>query len=231
MSERDIAIVTGGGRGIGRAAAAELAARGLDVVIFGRVAGDLVRAAEEIAGARGARVVPIECDVASSHAVDEAASHVLRALGTPRVVVNNAGVVERARVEDTSEGVWDHVLDVNLKGPFLVTKAFLPAMKAKGRGRIVHVSSISATLGTPKLSAYCASKWGLLGFTKSLAEELRGTGLQTMAVLPGSVDTAMLEGSGFAPQMPPADVARTITWLALEAPDAMNGSAVEVFGP
>jgi 3-oxoacyl-[acyl-carrier protein] reductase len=104
-------------------------------------------------------------------------------------------------------------------------------MKERARGRIVHVGSISSILGTPNLSAYCASKWGVVGFMKSLAEELRGTGLQTMAVLPGSVDTQMLEGSGFVAQMTAEDVAGTITYAALDAPDAMNGSAIEVFGP
>ncbi|MGZ5970403.1 MAG: SDR family NAD(P)-dependent oxidoreductase, partial [Polyangiales bacterium] len=156
---------------------------------------------------------------------------VLDELGVPLVVVNNAGIVERAAVEEMHEEMWDRVLGVNLKGPFLVTRAFLPAMKARKSGRIVQVSSISATLGTARASAYCASKWGLNGFTQALAEELRGTGLQTMAVLPGSTDTDMLRGSGYAPQMQPEDVAGTILYLGLDAPDAMNGSLVEVFGP
>jgi 3-oxoacyl-[acyl-carrier protein] reductase len=86
-------------------------------------------------------------------------------------------------------------------------------------------------MGTPTLSAYCASKWGTVGFVKSLAEELRGTGLQSMCVMPGSVDTDMLRGSGFSPAMQPEDVARLVGWVALEAPDAMNGSCVDAFGP
>lgn len=228
---REFAVVTGGGRGIGRATAEAFARRGLDVAIFGRVAEDLAAAAEAISSSHGVRVLPVECDVAWSQSVHAACAQVSRALGVPRVIVNNAGVVQRAPVEETSEQAWDHVLDVNLKGPFLITKELLAAMKARGVGRLIHVASISARLGTPKASAYCASKWGLLGFMKSLAEELRGTGLQTMAVLPGSVDTAMLAGSGFEPQMTADDVARTIVWLALDAPDAMNGSAVDVFGP
>jgi 3-oxoacyl-[acyl-carrier protein] reductase len=86
-------------------------------------------------------------------------------------------------------------------------------------------------MGTPRLSAYCASKWGLVGLVKSLAEELRGTGLQSMCVMPGSVDTDMLRGSGFSPAMTPEDVARIVAWVALDAPDAMNGSCVDAFGP
>ena len=123
------------------------------------------------------------------------------------------------------------MIDVNLKGTFLVTRAFLPRMLDRGRGRFVAIASISATLGSARQSAYCASKGGMVGFMKALAEELRGTGLQAMCVLPGSVDTEMLKGSGFAPAMQPEDVARTVAFLALDAPDAMNASSVEVFGP
>lgn len=225
-----IAVVTGASRGIGRATAEALARRGLSVALFGRVRGDLEAVAAEIER-NGGRAVPFVCDVADPHAIDAAAKQVLTELGTPLVVVNNAGTVAREPIESMTDEVWHHVLDVNLTGAFRVTRAFLAAMKTAARGRIVHVGSISSTLGTPRLSAYCASKWGLVGFMKSLAEELRGTGLQTMAVLPGSVDTAMLQGSGFAPQMLAEDVAGTIAYAALDAPDAMNGSAIEVFGP
>jgi 3-oxoacyl-[acyl-carrier protein] reductase len=95
----------------------------------------------------------------------------------------------------------------------------------------VTIASISATLGTAGLAAYCASKWGALGFTKSLAEELRGSGLQAIAVLPGTVNTSMAIVGGFAPQMTPEDVARVVVFAALDAPDAMNGASIECFGP
>ncbi len=225
-----VAVVTGASRGIGRATAEALAKRGLTVALLGRVLGDLQAVASEIER-NGGHAVPIECDVADGEAIHAAATRVLAEHGPPLVVVNNAGIAARASIESMTDEVWNHVLAVNLTGPFRVARALLPAMKTAARGRIVHVGSISSTLGTPNLSAYCASKWGLVGFMKSLAEELRGTGLQTMAVLPGSVDTAMLKGSGFAPEMLAEDVAGTIAYLALDAPDAMNGSAVEVFGP
>ena len=161
----------------------------------------------------------------------ESSSAILAAFGSPRAVVNNAGVVERKNVVEMTLPEWQRVLDINLTGTFLVSRAFLPAMIASKTGRIVSIASISATLGTPRLSAYCASKWGVLGFSKSLAEELRGTGLQALTVLPGSVDTAMLEGSGFPPDMTPEHVANVVVYASLDAPDAMNGSSVEVFGP
>ncbi|MGZ3452727.1 MAG: SDR family NAD(P)-dependent oxidoreductase [Polyangiales bacterium] len=228
---REIAVVTGGAHGIGEATARAFARRGLDVAIFGRRQSDLDATAAELVEDHSVRMLPIACDVSNAAEVERASKRVLDELGVPLVVVNNAGIVERAAVEEMHEEMWDRVLGVNLKGPFLVTRAFLPAMKARKSGRIVQVSSISATLGTARASAYCASKWGLDGFTKALAEELRGTGLQTMAVLPGSTDTDMLRGSGYAPQMQPEDVAGTILYLGLDAPDAMNGSLVEVFGP
>jgi 3-oxoacyl-[acyl-carrier protein] reductase len=225
-----VAVVTGAGRGIGRAVALRLAERGYDVALLARTVEEVEAVAGEVV-ASGRRAVAVRCDVANAGEVAHAAERVARDLGVARVVVNSAGVVKRAPVVDMSEADWDHVMDVNLKGTFLVARAWLPKMIAAGRGRYVAVASISSTLGTARQSAYCAAKWGVVGFVKSLAEELRGTGVQTMAVLPGSVDTAMLKGSGFAPQMTPADVAGTIVYAALDAPAAMNGSAVEMFGP
>ena len=140
-------------------------------------------------------------------------------------------LTQQVPVLDTTEEQWDEVLDINLKGTFLVTRAFLRPMMAERRGRFIAIGSISGTMGTPRLSAYCASKWGTVGFVKALAEELRGTGLQSMCVMPGSVDTDMLRGSGFSPTMMPEDVARVVAWVALDAPDAMNGSCVDAFGP
>jgi 3-oxoacyl-[acyl-carrier protein] reductase len=97
-------------------------------------------------------------------------------------------------------------------------------------GRFVFVGSISSTIGCAGVASYAASKWGLLGFAKSLAEELRGTDLAALSVLPGSVDTDMLVGSGFEAKMSAHDVANTITYAALDAPAAMNGSSIEIFG-
>jgi 3-oxoacyl-[acyl-carrier protein] reductase len=225
----DIAVVTGAGRGIGRAIAIDLATRGCDVALLGKTLASLASSAEAIVRL-GRRAVAIPCDVTLASEVDAAAAKVLADLGVPRVVVANAGVVHRASVVAMTEAQWDEVLDVNLKGTFLVARAFLPQMLASKTGRVIAIGSISGTIGTPQQSAYCAAKWGTVGFVKSLAEELKGSGVQTMCVMPGSVDTDMLKGSGFAPAMQPEDVARTVTFLALDAPDAMNGSCVEEFG-
>jgi len=225
-----IAVVTGASRGIGRATAIALARRGCDVALLGRSIESLAATSDEVV-ATGRRAVAIRCDVAKRGEVEAAATRVFTDLGTPSVVVANAGIVQRAPVHTMTEESWDAVVDVNLKGTFLVARAFLPRMLEARRGRFVAIGSISSTLGTPNQSAYCAAKWGTVGFVKSLAEELRGTGLQAMCVMPGSVDTDMLKGSGFAPAMQPEDVAATVAFLALDAPDAMNASSVEVFGP
>jgi 3-oxoacyl-[acyl-carrier protein] reductase len=225
-----IAVVTGGGRGIGRATALELARRGFDVALLARTVQPLDATAADVV-ALGRRAVGLRCDVTSAREIAAASERILGDLGTPSVVVNNAGVVRRVPVHRMSEADWDAVVDVNLKGTFLVTRAFLPMMLEEKRGRFLAVASISSTLGTPDLSAYCAAKWGVVGFTKSLAEELRGTGLQAMCVLPGAVDTDMLRGGSFPAQMMPEDVARTLAFAAVDAPDAMNGAAIEMFGP
>jgi 3-oxoacyl-[acyl-carrier protein] reductase len=224
-----VAVVTGAGRGIGRAIAHELGRRGLDVALVGRTEAALREAALEVERL-GVRALVVAADVATAGEVDRARSAV-ESLGVPQVVVNNAGIAgRRAPVEEIAEGEWDEVLGTNLRGVFLVTRAFLPAMKAAGRGRFVTIASISATLGTAGLAPYVASKWGAVGFSKSLAEELRGSGLQSLSVLPGTVDTPMAAVGGFRPQMSPADVARVVAFAALDAPDAMNGSAIECFG-
>ena len=225
-----IAVVTGAGQGIGKATALRLAARGHDVALLGRS----IEALQEVASTirkSGRRAFAMHCDVSSASEVEHARDAVLAEFGAPHVVVNNAGVSHRADVVSMSESDWDEVIDVNLKGAFLITRAFLPSMISRKNGRFIAISSISATLGTPRMTAYCASKWGLVGFTKALAEELRGTGLQALAVLPGSVDTPMLEGSGFSPGMTPDEVAGLVVYAALDAPAAMNGSAIEMFGP
>jgi NAD(P)-dependent dehydrogenase (short-subunit alcohol dehydrogenase family) len=226
-----VAVVTGAGRGIGRATALALGRRGMSVALLARTREELAVTARAFAEIPAAKALVAPCDVKDAGSVHEAALAVINALGAPTVVINNAGVVRRAFLTETTEADWDDVIGANLKGTFLVTRAFLPAMLARGSGRIVNVASISATLGTPGQTAYNAAKWGVVGFTKSLAEELRGTGLQALAVLPGAVDTAMLVGSGFAPQMTPEIVAETLVYAALDAPSAMNGSAIEVFGP
>jgi 3-oxoacyl-[acyl-carrier protein] reductase len=219
------AIVTGGGRGIGAAVARALTARGLAVTVFARTASQLDRVVAE----KGA-VLAVPGDVRREEDVARLVAAHERSVGPADVLVNDAGIVERGLAEELSPAVFREVLDVNLTGAFLCARAVIPGMKARRRGRIVNVASISGTLGTAGASAYNASKWGLIGLTKCLAEELREHGVQCLAVSPGSVDTEMLRKTPFSPEMTPEDVARVVVFAALDAPDAMTGSNVEVFG-
>lgn len=222
-----LALVTGAGRGIGRATALALARRGFDVVTLSRTWPSAERVAKEI-DAIGTKAWPVACDVGDEASVARA----VEALpSTPSVVIHSAGIVERGHdVDTTTTESWRRVLDVNLTGPFLLTRALLPGMRAARAGRIVFVGSISSTIGCAGVASYAASKWGLVGFMKSVAEETRGSGLVVSAVLPGSVDTDMLVGSGFEPRMTADEVARTIVHAALDAAPAIHGSAIEMFG-
>ncbi len=225
-----LAVVTGAGAGIGRAIAKALASRGMDIALVGRTEATLDATALEVEQ-QGVRALVVRADVAIEREVGRAIKDIEMAMGVPDVVVNNAGIAGRkVALEQTSEAEWDAVMNTNLKGVFLVMRALIPSMRAAGHGRFVTIGSISSTLGSPGLGPYCASKWGVVGLTKSVAEELRGSGLQALAVMPGTVDTPMAEVGGFPPRMSPDDVARIVTFAALDAPDAMNGSAIECFG-
>jgi 3-oxoacyl-[acyl-carrier protein] reductase len=182
-----------------------------------------------IGAARGAALAVVG-DVRREEDVARLVAEHERTLGPVDVLVNDAGILVRALAEETSPAAFREVLDVNLTGAFLCARAVIPGMKARRRGRIVNVTSISGTLGTPAASAYNASKWGLVGLTKCLAEELRAHGVQCVSVSPGSVDTEMLRKTPFPPEMTADDVARVVVFAALDAPDAITGSNVEVHG-
>jgi 3-oxoacyl-[acyl-carrier protein] reductase len=223
-----LVVVTGASRGIGRAVAERAAQAGARLALCARNGDAVERVAEAIRQA-GGEALAAACDVSSPREVARFAE-ALAGLGAPDALINNAGVVARARLDEMSVEAWDEVVGVNLRGAFLMTRAFLPAMRARRAGRIINVSSISGRQGTARLTAYCAAKHGLVGLTRALAEETREDGIQVNAVCPGSVDTEMLKGSGFPPAMSAGDVAGVILYLAAAAPPAMTGACVDVFG-
>ena len=217
-----VCLVTGASRGIGRAIAAALADQG---ATLGLCAAQAAPALPEGATGFGAR-----CDVSDAGQVAAFFQAAQAKLGPPDVLVINAGVLERGELASFTEAQWDRVLGVNLKGAFLCARAVWPEMTARRRGRVIAIGSISGTLGTPGAAAYNASKWGLTGLVKSLAEEGRPLGIFCATVLPGSTDTDMLRQTPFPPQMAPRDIANVVRYLACEAPAAMTGAAVEAFG-
>jgi 3-oxoacyl-[acyl-carrier protein] reductase len=223
-------VVTGPSRGIGRATVLLAARRGLSCYLLGRPSAALTETLALCNAENPAlrhHVVP--CDLASFASIEAAAAMIL-AETTPRALINNAGIIERAPLEVMGLDSLRRQLDVNLLGPIWLTRLLLPAMRRAGTGRIVNVGSISGTLGTPEQTAYNASKWGLLGFTKSLAEELVDSGLMTVAILPGAVATDMLLAGHYPARMTAEDVALTLLHYALDAPLAHNGGSVEMFG-
>jgi NAD(P)-dependent dehydrogenase (short-subunit alcohol dehydrogenase family) len=225
-----VALITGAGRGVGRAVAFALARRGLDLALVGRPSPQHADTVAELQQVSGKKPFQVFADFQDAAALEKAAQSVVASLGPPSIVVHNAGLVVRARIEETTVAAWDEQLDVNLRAPFVLTRALLPSMRAAKAGRFVFIGSISGTLGSPGAAAYAASKWGLTGFVKSLAEELTDSGLMACAVLPGSIDTDMLIGAPFPPRMTAADVAKSVEFLALDAPLAHNGAVVEMFG-
>ncbi len=216
-------LITGGARGIGRAAAARFVAAGDRVAVVARPSPALD------ATARALGVVALAADLADADACAAVAARAAEALGPIDVLVNNAGVIHRQALTEQPLAEWEDTFAINLRAPFLLAQAVLPAMLERGRGRIINVASIAGTLGTARAVAYCASKWGLIGFTKALSEEVKGRGVIVTALNPGSVDTRMLAGSGFEPDMTPEDVADALHYLSV-APAAIAGAALDLFG-
>ena len=187
-----VAIVTGAARGIGRGIALCLAREGTHVVLadLPSVDEDLEHTRAE-AEAAGVQALALHCDVTSSAQAQSMAQAAIERFGRIDILVNNAGVISVAPVVAMTEEQWDLVMDVNVKGTFLCSKAVAPHMMERRSGRIVNVSSIAGRKGNAGLAHYSASKWAVLGFTQSLALELAASNVTVNAVCPGIIDSAM----------------------------------------
>lgn len=189
-----VAVVTGGGRGIGASVARALAAQGAAVVLAARTADRIERVAAEIQKA-GGKVWAIASDVTDAASVHNLALAAGRRAGVVDILINNAGVAHSAPLAKTTLQDWNRVLAVNATGTFLCTQAFLPAMVLRKQGAIVNVASVAGLAGARYIAAYAAAKHAVLGLTRSVAAELEGSGVICNAVCPGFVDTEMTRES------------------------------------
>jgi NAD(P)-dependent dehydrogenase (short-subunit alcohol dehydrogenase family) len=227
-----LALVTGAGRGIGRATAEALAAEGYRLVLA-EVRPALGRRAARALARRGAEALFVETDVADPRSVERLAGIVRRRFGGLDCLVNNAGVLDPGPLVRLSAGALLRMLAVNLAGPLLVTRAMLPALRRRRTGTIVNVASLLGKMGMADYVTYCASKFGVVGFTEALADELSGTGLRVWAVCPGQVDTPMATKTGVSRRerqglIKPASVARAIVELATGRRKPSGGTTVDV---
>lgn len=186
-----VALVTGAGRGIGRAVAERLSREGMRVALSARSKDQL----EETAAACAGPTLVLPQDITAPAAAAELIAEVTRTWGTVEVLVANAGAGLSSRVERTSDDDWQRMLDINLTAPFRCLRAVIPAMRQSGTGRIVVVASIAAKVGEPYISAYTASKHGVLGLVRSAAVELATSGVTVNAICPGYVDTPMTDAT------------------------------------
>ncbi|SIP96511.1 NAD(P)-dependent dehydrogenase, short-chain alcohol dehydrogenase family [Aromatoleum tolulyticum] len=249
------AVITGGGRGIGAAIAAALAGQGAKLTLMGRSLGQLEERAAALR-AVGGESCEVQCeavDVADEASVVAAFASAARRLGPVAVLVNNAGQAGSAPFLRTDRALWQQMLDVNLTGTYLATRAALPDMLAAGWGRIINVASTAGEKGYPYVSAYCAAKHGVIGMTRALALEVAHKHVTVNAVCPGYTDTdivrdaianirektgrseaeALAELAKHNPQgrlVRPEEVANAVLWLCLPGSEAITGQAISVSG-
>ncbi len=195
MSERyrdQVVVITGGGRGIGRAIALEFAAEGATLVLAGRRMDALENAAEECRELGGAASTA-HCDVMKDEDLASLVGHTMNAHRRIDVLVNNAGVVTGGRLDEIASDDISRMVGVNVWAPIRLTQLALPHMREAGRGAIVNISSLAGRLGVPYYATYCASKFAMRGFSESLRRELKPEGIHVMAVYPGGTATDMME--------------------------------------
>jgi len=190
--EGRVALVTGGGRGIGRAIALGLARAGADVAIAARTVPEIEAVAAEVA-ALGRRTHFFPLDVSDRASAASAPGIVAAALGPVEILVNNAGLHASAPVHRTDDATWDAILAVDLTAPFLLTRAFLPGMYERQFGRVINIASVAGKIGLKYGAAYAAAKHGLIGLTRSLALEGARKGVTANAICPSWTETRMMD--------------------------------------
>ena len=251
LSER-IALITGGGTGIGKAVARAMAQEGARIVIAARNRERIEAAAAELR-ADGHSVLPVSLDVRDQAGIRDCVSRVQAHWGRVHILVNNAGVSGMTPMDDKDDSLWRVIVDTNLTGVYLLTKEVLGIMSDDGDGRIINMSSVLGKFGVPGYAAYCASKHGLIGFTRALALELVSRGITVNALCPGWVDTEMSRAGieqiaaqqGTDPEsfkqqalaavpirrfLDPEEIARFAVYLASDKASGITGQALNICG-
>ena len=224
------ALVTGGSKGIGKAICFALAREGANVVIAARDESKIRETMEELKE-RSGKALAIQADVRYKEDVKNLISKIIKEFGRLDILVNNAGVAYRKRLEETTLKEYDEIMDTNLKGVYLCTKYAIPYIRNSNNGKIVNISSGAGLHGIPELSIYCASKFGVIGITQSIASELEGK-IKVYVICPGGVDTDMYRSLfGHKPQLKPEHIAKKV--LELVSPDSKvtSGKIIEVYAP
>ena len=226
-----VAIVTGAGRGIGRAIAVAYAREGAKVSLAARTADQLEAVAEEIR-ALGGEALVVATDVRQKAQVQRLVARTLERFGQVDILVNNAGVARHAYLPDITEEDWDLTFDVNVKGVFLCTQAVLPYMMEQRAGKVINVASGAGLRGTPRRAAYSASKFAVIGFADALAQEIGQYGINVNTICPGPVATEMrsgnypLERPELLPQ--PEEVAKLALFLASDDARTVHNAVIRV---
>lgn len=237
-----VAIVTGAQRGIGEACAIKLASLGAKVVVTDISEENCQKVVEQIEK-NGGEAIALKLDVTDLENIKEAKDAVISKWGRIDILVNNAGIFDYEELDEI--GKIDKILDVDLKGLMVVTKTILPEMIKNKYGRIVNIASIAALIGSPKMHTYCTAKAGITGFTRVMATELGGMGININTVAPGAIATKMLDQvfslPGFTEEMilnmipkrrigKPEDIANAVAFLSSDDADYITGQVLTVDG-
>lgn len=219
MKERPrVALITGGGSGIGLAVTRALLERGWRTAICGRNPAKLSRAVDELNGQNAdwaERLSASTVDVSNMADIQSWIAAAGDRFGPPDLLVNNAGIGASGEIATFAEDQWDRLMDINLKGVFLCTREVLPRMRSAGGGWIINIASVSGKRGMPEVSAYCASKFGVVGFTESLAREEANNNIRATSICPGYVATPMVADASVPADdmIQPEDIAATVLYL------------------
>ena len=237
-----LAVITGGGSGMGRATCLRLAKDGAAISVWDWNESGAKETADMIANA-GGRAIACKVDISSTEDVAAATQRTRSELGPITILVNNAGISGVVPFLDLTEDIWDRMIRINLKGPYLCTRAIIPDMLATGWGRIVNITSSSTQVGSKKMAHYVSSKGGLVGFTKALAAEFARNGITTNSVPPNFIDTPMLrehvatadidnlaKASMMGHPGQPEDIAAAVAYLCSMEARHINGHTLSVNG-